>query len=66
MRFAAISFALVFAAWSFYPAPAAAGHSRRAQMSGYDMTYHSTGRCFQGMCRAKNPHSRRVWPSHQR
>lgn len=65
MRFSAISFALVFAV-CFFCAPADAGHSRRAQMSGYDATYHSTGSCFHGKCWPKKPHSRRISHSHQR
>jgi hypothetical protein len=28
---------------------------RRAQMSGYDATYHSTGRCKAGACTVKKP-----------
>jgi hypothetical protein len=65
MRFFAIGVALVLAACSFCE-PANAGYSRRAQMSGYDATYHSTGRCFHGKCQVRNPHSRHVPHSHKR
>lgn len=65
MRFFAIGLALVFAACSFCE-PANAGHSRSAQMKGYDATYHSTGRCVHGKCQMKNPRSPRVAPSHKR
>jgi hypothetical protein len=32
-----------------------AGYSRRAQMTGYDATYHSTGRCKAGHCNVRKP-----------
>jgi hypothetical protein len=40
-----------------------AGYSRRAQMSGYDATYHSTGRCKAGHCATKGhmaPHMKKM------
>ena len=36
-----------------------ANAARRGSMSGYDNTYHSTGKCFNGGCQLKGAYQRR-------
>ena len=52
MKIAVPAIIALFVAFSFSSA-AEAGYSRRAQMSGYDATYKSTGKCTAGACAAK-------------
>jgi hypothetical protein len=53
MKITAVSTVLAFVIACAFSFSADAGYSRRAQMSGYDATYHSTGKCHQGACTPK-------------
>jgi hypothetical protein len=55
MKFTAIVLSFAFLAVIGSVSDSYAGYSRRAQMSGYDATYHSTGRCKAGHCAVKKP-----------
>jgi hypothetical protein len=53
MKITAVSIVLAFVVACAFSSSADAGYSRRAQMTGYDATYHSTGKCHQGACAPK-------------
>jgi hypothetical protein len=55
MKIAAIVFSFAFLLVIGSTSNSDASQSRRAQMSGYDATYHSTGRCKAGHCAVKKP-----------
>jgi hypothetical protein len=53
MKNIAVSVLLTFIVACSFTSSANAGFSRRAQMTGYDATYHSTGKCHGGACAPK-------------